>query len=90
MSASQRKKNGKVMTILIRDGNCCIYCDTKFETREDITIEHVYPRKLGGTNGVYNLALSCKECNEKKGNMLLTQFLRAYEIPVTKKIARFL
>jgi len=43
----------------------CAYCgkaDTPFE------IDHIVPKSRGGSNRVGNLALSCHDCNQAKGN----------------------
>lgn len=70
-----------------RDNVECIFCNEGNVNK--ITIDHVFPKRLGGTNKLSNLAFCCKSCNEKKGGLLLDQFLRAFEIPVTLKIARY-
>lgn len=67
----------------------CIYCREKFN-KKDLTIDHVLPRRFGGTSKKSNIAVSCRDCNQKKGSLLLTQFLRAFEIKVTKEIAEYL
>ncbi len=50
----------------------CAYCDisdVKFE------IDHVYPKDLGGSDRVSNLALACPDCNHSKDKQLLADFL---------------
>jgi 5-methylcytosine-specific restriction endonuclease McrA len=84
------KKKNKIIALLLRDGCSCPYCGVKFETIEDITLDHVVPKSLGGSNSNKNLLLSCQECNGKKGNMLLTQFIRGYDIVVNRILASFL
>jgi len=34
---------------------------------DELTIEHIIPRSLGGTNDDANIALACPPCNQKKG-----------------------
>lgn len=46
-----------------RDGNRCRNC----EAENDLTIDHLYPVSLGGTNDLSNLQLLCRKCNAKKG-----------------------
>ncbi len=87
---SSDKKRKKVITLLLRDGCNCSYCDVKFELVPDITLDHVVPKSLGGTNANTNILLSCITCNANKGNMLLTQFIRGYDIKITKLLASFL
>ncbi len=87
---SASKKKNKTIALLLRDGCNCAYCGIKFEKVEEITLDHVYPKSLGGPNANKNILLSCSTCNGNKGNMLLTQFIRAYEIKITRILARFL
>lgn len=47
----------------------CSYCGAKAEE-----IDHIVPRAKGGTNSIYNLAASCRACNEKKSNLTLKAF----------------
>lgn len=47
--------------ILIRDGNVCRYCGSFADT-----VDHVYPRALGGGNEDSNLVSACRSCNSKK------------------------
>ncbi|MFQ5452895.1 MAG: HNH endonuclease [Candidatus Zixiibacteriota bacterium] len=51
--------------ILTRDNNCCQYCGT---FRSPMTVDHVIPRTMGGTDSWDNLVCSCSKCNNKKGD----------------------
>lgn len=44
----------------------CCYCKQVFFIA-DLTIEHLQPRSLGGTNIDSNIALACAPCNQEKG-----------------------
>lgn len=48
-----------------RDKSVCQYCG-KYVTIKDYTVDHVYPKKLGGTNDWTNVVTACFECNNKK------------------------
>jgi 5-methylcytosine-specific restriction endonuclease McrA len=52
--------------IYARDLNRCQYCGQRFSTQE-LTIDHVVPRRLGGGNSWQNLVCCCVACNSKKG-----------------------
>lgn len=52
--------------IYARDKNLCQYCGNKFPTNE-LTLDHVVPRRLGGQNTWTNLVCCCVGCNGKKG-----------------------
>ena len=73
-----------------RDKASCTYCTKIITKKIDMTIDHVFPRKLGGKGQMSNLTTCCQKCNTDKGSMLLTDYLRAFNIKVTPEIARFL
>jgi 5-methylcytosine-specific restriction endonuclease McrA len=52
--------------IYARDGNKCQYCGKNFPTNE-LSIDHVIPRSLGGTSVWENVVCACTKCNVKKG-----------------------
>lgn len=58
----------------------CAYCGEKGGE-----VEHLVPRSRGGSNRVSNLVLSCRRCNEAKGNRTLEEFL-ALKPAVLKRI----
>lgn len=43
------------------DGGC-VYCGSA----EDLTLDHILPLRLGGTNDDNNLASACRSCNSRK------------------------
>jgi len=64
----------------------CVYCK---RSAVPLTIEHVTPRSLGGSNRVSNLAAACRTCNQKRGNRPLEQFTDAETISRIKNLTRF-
>jgi hypothetical protein len=38
------------------------------------TRDHIDPKALGGPDALYNIAITCSECNHDKGSMTLQQF----------------
>ena len=55
--------------IFSRSDGKCVYCGAVATE-----IDHVIPRSSGGTNSVYNLAASCRTCNQMKSNLTLKDF----------------
>lgn len=53
--------------ILKRDGFACRYCH---RDKVIITVDHVIPRVLGGTDDPSNLVASCDDCNAGKSSTL--------------------
>jgi 5-methylcytosine-specific restriction endonuclease McrA len=50
--------------ILRRDDYTCQYCGRKMRT---LTLDHVIPRRLGGSHTWNNLVAACSTCNRQKG-----------------------
>ena len=61
--------------LLEREQRCCIYCGTH-ASKAKMEIEHVVPRSRGGTDSLNNLVLSCHACNQAKGNLSLSEYLK--------------
>lgn len=51
--------------ILKRDGFTCRYCKSK---DAELTVDHVLPVSLGGTDEPENLIAACEPCNQGKGS----------------------
>ncbi|MDI9594961.1 MAG: HNH endonuclease signature motif containing protein, partial [Atribacterota bacterium] len=45
-----------------RDKNKCVRCGAT----DGLTIDHIFPRKMGGTNALTNLRVLCRSCNSKR------------------------
>jgi 5-methylcytosine-specific restriction endonuclease McrA len=56
--------------ILRRDNYICQYCGQR---SSHMTIDHVMPRRLGGTHGWDNLVAACPACNHRKGGRTLAE-----------------
>jgi 5-methylcytosine-specific restriction endonuclease McrA len=53
--------------VFLRDGHVCQYCGNHF-TYDELTMDHVVPRKNGGGTRWDNIVSSCGPCNAKKGH----------------------
>jgi 5-methylcytosine-specific restriction endonuclease McrA len=49
----------------------CAYCG---QTGVPLEIEHIIPRSRSGSDRVSNLTLSCRPCNQRKGNQTAAEF----------------
>lgn len=50
-----------------RDGHACKYCGAR-APQVPLTIDHIVPRTLGGTDAPENLAAACFDCNAGKSS----------------------
>lgn len=66
----------------------CHYCGKPI-SRSESTIDHLYPRDLGGPTIPDNLAICCPECNVCKDNMTEDQFIHYSSIRDIKKKKNF-
>ena len=55
--------------LFLRDGFLCTYCGSP----DELTFDHVTPRRLGGVTSWTNIAAACSSCNLKKGGRLPKQ-----------------
>ena len=60
--------------LLFRDRHRCRYCRGQ-SGDEILNLDHTHSRSQGGSNSVTNLVVSCRRCNEDKGNQLLSDWL---------------
>jgi 5-methylcytosine-specific restriction endonuclease McrA len=67
----QDKRNNYVpplnnKTLFRRDANVCMYCGTRFMSR-DLTRDHIRPISQGGEDLWQNVVAACRRCNNHKG-----------------------
>lgn len=55
--------------IFIRDGGKCMYTGNKVD-RKNASVDHITPKSRGGSDDWTNLALTSREINSRKGNLL--------------------
>lgn len=72
-SYSFRKAMIEISYIIKGKKRCC-YCKQKIAKDEKITIDHMYPRDVGGPTITNNLLPSCNKCNIEKANMTTEQY----------------
>ncbi len=52
----------------------CCYCGMPMGEGRKFEVEHIVPKSRGGSNRISNLAWSCHDCNQKKGNLTASEF----------------
>lgn len=68
--ATQENRN----LILVREGHKCFYC-LRTLNADNHVIEHVVSRPEG-SNNYRNVVAACRQCNNRKGDALVEDFLR--------------
>ena len=53
----------------------CVYCGKTYEPNE-LTLDHVHPRSMGGEDLTSNIVCSCQKCNQEKGSLNWLQWMR--------------
>jgi len=61
---NSRRYRGQRERVFNRDGRSCQICGTD---EGEMHIDHIIPRKSGGTHDLDNLRVLCKNCNLRKG-----------------------
>jgi 5-methylcytosine-specific restriction endonuclease McrA len=64
--------------VFMRDGRQCRYCGSD---EEPLHIDHIIPRKAGGTHDLDNLQVLCKSCNLRKSSKQEGVFLAQTATP---------
>lgn len=62
-------KPSTIRAVVARDGTICHYCRTWIPEGET-TLDHVWPKILGGTNAQRNLVVACWKCNHQLGDQV--------------------
>ena len=91
-----RLSAAKLNAIINKTSGRCAYCGRTIEHKNDMTIDHIKPRALGGSNDLSNLLFSCKSCNSAKASStiefyrLRKQFQSKYGKKISKETIDFL
>lgn len=64
----------KRQAIYERDFSTCVYCGD-YLLEKQLSLDHVKPQALGGSNAAANLVTCCRECNRRKSYHNLPAFL---------------
>ena len=52
--------------LFLRDGFACVYCHSP----DELTFDHLIPRRLGGKTTWDNIVAACSKCNLRKGGRM--------------------
>jgi 5-methylcytosine-specific restriction endonuclease McrA len=80
------RKNELRAKLMARQKGRCNYCrqpmtrpDPSRPHPSEATLDHIVPLSAGGSNGVRNLVLACRACNERKGSRDVFDFIATGE-----------
>ena len=65
---SKQVSQARRAKVLKRDGKCLVCCASSAE--KQLTVDHIVPKAMGGSNDISNLQTLCTSCNQKKGGTL--------------------
>lgn len=75
--------------IYVRDEHTCQYCMGEFHFN-DLTLDHVIPRSMGGRTTWSNIVTCCKDCNWKKADKTPNQAgMKLLKKPKTPTVKNF-
>lgn len=58
----RRRRFGTSTAVRVAGGECA-----RCKTNQNLTLDHIRPRSLGGSNKSKNLQVLCRRCNQLKG-----------------------
>lgn len=78
----RKEKREKIYT---RDGHTCIYCEAK----EHLSLDHIKPQSMGGSNTESNLLTACISCNTSRQDTEINTFINTFSNPsaIRRRIA---
>jgi 5-methylcytosine-specific restriction endonuclease McrA len=65
--------------VLERDRHQCQSCG-KTEQETELTVDHIIPLAMGGSNDISNLQTLCRQCNQRKSADLDPRFQRRFDL----------
>lgn len=64
----------------------CPACNKPITDVQDFSMDHIFPRTMGGGNNLGNLQPMHKSCNEHKGSQIQNKYFIEYQITTTVRI----
>lgn len=61
--------------VIARDKRTCRYCGKSKLYKTQLNIDHVHPESKGGAFNADNLVVACKQCNFRKGNKSVADYV---------------
>ena len=79
---ASNRRNWLRRTLLKKHSGNCVLCSESVVLKpldhpRAATIDHIVPLSRGGADVIVNMQLACLECNQKKGDMTMEEYLPA-------------
>ena len=71
--------------LIAKHGMVCALCSKPIESENELTVDHIIPRAMGGATTYENCQLAHKECNFRKGNKYVDPETVKNNTEITKK-----
>lgn len=71
--------------LIAKHGMVCALCGKPIESENELTVDHIIPRAMGGSTTYENCQLAHKECNFRKGNKYVDPETFKNNTEITKK-----
>ena len=90
------------LAIYLRDGFICVWCGRDLHRSDPfgITLDHLVPHDLGGSNSPSNLVTACRSCNCRRGSAnwrgwagnsrVIKRVERLILVPLPRELARMI
>lgn len=76
-ASKKTRQRAKSIKNSMSKSNACPYCDNLIEREH---IDHIYPVAKGGLSTTKNMVSVCAECNLKKRDLTLNEFIRKFDL----------
>jgi len=72
------KRNHKLYDTIAKETNgACVYCGKPL-SRTGVTYDHILPKSFGGNRKPENIILCCGDCNSRKSNLSVDEFVKTF------------
>lgn len=80
MNEKEKRRIIKTKKKTLENLGYCSYCEKVFDDNIITHVDHIYPLSRGGLEVDTNLIIVCSDCNIKKSNMTLREFIKKYAL----------
>jgi len=74
-----------VRDLYLQSDGVCAYCKRRVGIA-NLSLDHVYPLNLGGSNTIENCVLCCRSCNSLKSNKTLEQIAGCVHVSIVASL----